>query len=164
MRTICGTEGMHRGMKKIGIVVLACALFAGCSTKSLPQKLDEFVDNAELKSDSYTSADWEKSIAAYEELANQYSSTDESYTDAERQMAKRAMGRYYALLLKKGISEGAAYLKEFSKMLPDYLKGFTEGLKEDSGNLREQLEAAIDTTGLEQSLQELGRAFEGLFE
>ena len=41
---------------------------ATCSSSNIPQKLDSFVDNAELKSNDYDAEDWQKSMLQYEEL------------------------------------------------------------------------------------------------
>ena len=72
-------------------IVLATALIAACSSSNIPQKLDSFVDNAELKSSDYDAEDWQKSMLQYEKLVDEYSNSGKEYTDAEKQMAVRAM-------------------------------------------------------------------------
>ena len=94
------------------IIVLTSALIAACSGSNIPQKLDSFVDNAELKSSNYDAEDWQKSMLQYEKLVEEYSNSDKEYTAAEKQMAVRAMGRYHSLLIKSGVEQSAAYLKE----------------------------------------------------
>lgn len=55
--------------------------------------LDSFVDNAELNSSDYDAEDWQKSMLQYERLVEEYSNSGKEYTDAEKQMTARAMGR-----------------------------------------------------------------------
>ena len=50
--------------------IIFSLLLTSCigSNRSVPQRMDSFVDNAELKSDSYSAEDWEKSEATFEKL------------------------------------------------------------------------------------------------
>ena len=78
-------------------------------------------------------------------------------------MAARAMGRYHALLLKNGIEKGASFLKEFGKMLPEYLDGLASGLDENADGVGSALENLFDEEKMEKSLDALGSALEKLF-
>lgn len=144
------------------VIVVAAAITTSCATASLPEKLDSFVDKAELKSEKYNQDDWKKSQEEYEKLVEQYTNSDKEYTDAEKQMAIRAMGRYHALLVKNGIKESASYLRELGKLLPSYLNGLVEGLGEDSEEFLKELEDSFDSEELEKSLDEFGSAIESL--
>ena len=109
----------------------ALVLLATCSSSNIPQKLDSFVDNAELKSNDYDAEDWQNSMLQYEELVEEFSNSGKEYSNAEKQMAARAMGRYHSLLIKNGIAQSAAYLKELESILPSYLEGLIDGLGEN---------------------------------
>ena len=102
------------------VIVLTSALIFACSSSNIPQKLDSFVDNAELESSDYDADDWQKSMLQYARLVEEYSNSGKEYSDAEKQMAARAKGRYHSLLIKNGIEQSAAYLKELESILPSY--------------------------------------------
>ena len=142
---------------------LTVALMAACSNSNLPQKLDSFVDNAELKSGTYDAKDWEKSINQYEKIVEEYSASGKNYSEAEKQMAARAMGRYHSLLLKNGIQASASYLNELKTILPSYFEGLIEGIDEDSEKLEKSLEGLFDTEELEKAFEDLGTKLERIF-
>ena len=54
--------------RMILFIVLTSAFIVACSSSNIPQKLDSFVDNAELKSIDYDAEDWQKSMLQYERL------------------------------------------------------------------------------------------------
>lgn len=143
--------------------ILSFALLAACATSNLPQKLDSFVENAELNSDKYDSDDWQKSMAQYEKLVEEYSTSEKEYTEAEKQMAARAMGRYHSLLIKNGVEQSAAYLKELEAILPSYLEGLVDGLGENSEELGKTLEGIFDSEELEKAFEGLGNKLEEIF-
>lgn len=90
-------------IKHVLIVAVMTVLMASCASQSAPQKLDNFVDKTELNASSYSQSDWEKSAIEYQKLVDDYMYSGKEYTDAEKEMAARAMGRYHALLVKNGI-------------------------------------------------------------
>ena len=137
------------------IIVLILASIAACSSSNVPQKLDSFVDKAELESSDYDAEDWQKSMSRYEKLVEEYSYSGKEYSDAEKQMAARAMGRYHSLLIKNGIEQSAAYLKELESILPSYLEGLVDGLGENSEDLGKTREGIFNS-------EEIEDAFEGL--
>ena len=126
----------------------ALVLMATCSSSNIPQKLDSFVDNAELKSNDYDAEDWQKSMLQYEELVEEFSNSGKEYSNAEKQMAARAMGRYHSLLIKNGIEQSAAYLKELESILPSYLEGLVDGLGENSEEFGKTLEGICNSEEL----------------
>lgn len=136
---------------------------ATCSSSNIPQKLDSFVDNAELKSNDYDAEDWQKSMLQYEELVEEFSNSGKEYSNAEKQMAARAMGRYHSLLIKNGIEQSAAYLKELESILPSYLEGLVDGLGENSEEFGKTLEGIYNSEELEKAFEGLGNRLEELF-
>lgn len=141
----------------------ALVLMATCSSSNIPQKLDSFVDNAELKSNDYDAEDWQKSMLQYEELVEEFSNSGKEYSNAEKQMAARAMGRYHSLLIKNGIEQSAAYLKELESILPSYLEGLVDGLGENSEEFGKTLEGIYNSEELEKAFEGLGNRLEELF-
>lgn len=141
----------------------ASVLLATCSSSNIPQKLDSFVDNAELKSNDYDAEDWQNSMLQYEELVEELSNSGKEYSNAEKQMAARAMGRYHSLLIKNGIEQSAAYLKELESILPSYLEGLIDGLGENSEEFGKTLEGISNSEELEKAFDVLGNRLEELF-
>lgn len=141
----------------------ALVLLATCSSSNIPQKLDSFVDNAELKSNDYDAEDWQNSMLQYEELVEELSNSGKEYSNAEKQMAARAMGRYHSLLIKNGIEQSAAYLKELESILPSYLEGQIDGLGENSKEFGKTLEGISNSEELEKAFDGLGNRLEELF-
>ncbi len=141
----------------------ALVLLATCSSSNIPQKLDSFVDNAELKSNDYDAEDWQNSMLQYEELVEEFSNSGKEYSNAEKQMAARAMGRYHSLLIKNGIEQSAAYLKELESILPSYLEGLIDGLGENSEEFGKTLEGISNSEELEKAFDGLGNRLEELF-
>lgn len=141
----------------------ALVLMATCSSSNIPQKLDSFVDNAELKSNDYDAEDWQNSMLQYEELVEEFSNSGKEYSNAEKQMAARAMGRYHSLLIKNGIEQSAAYLKELESILPSYLEGLIDGLGENSEEFGKTLEGISNSEELEKAFDGLGNRLEELF-
>lgn len=141
----------------------ALVLLATCSSSNIPQKLDSFVDNAELKSNDYDAEDWQNSMLQYEELVEEFSNSGKEYSNAEKQMAARAMGRYHSLLIKNGIEQSAAYLKELESILPSYLEGLIDGLGENSEEFGKTLKGISNSEELEKAFDGLGNRLEELF-
>lgn len=150
-------------IKHVLIVAVMTVLMASCASQSAPQKLDNFVDKTELNASSYSQSDWEKSAIEYQKLVDDYMYSGKEYTDVEKEMAARAMGRYHALLVKNGIEKGASFLKEFGKMLPEYLEGLASGLDENADGIESAIENLFDEEKMEKSLDSLGSALEKLF-
>lgn len=61
--------------RMILFIVLTSAFIVACSSSNIPQKLDSFVDNAELKSSDYDAEDWQKSMLQYERLVEEYNNS-----------------------------------------------------------------------------------------
>ena len=78
-------------------------------------------------------------------------------------MAARAMGRYHSLLIKSGVEQSAAYLKELESLLPSYLEGLVDGLGENSEELGKTLEGIINSEELEKAFEGLGNKLEEIF-
>ena len=145
---------MNKITVKIFSLAVAVALMAGCISNDPAQKLDSFVDNAELKSDSYNAQEWANSMKQFEKLVEDYNAPGKTHSEAEKQMAAHAMGRYHSLLIKNGVEQTAAYLKELESILPSYLEGLVDGLGDNS----KEIEKAFKDLGnsLEETFGDLG--------
>lgn len=154
-------------MKAFRSVLIALAtsslLMVSCNNAGAPEKLDSFVDKAELNSENYDEKDWLKSQEQYNRLVKKYANSGKEYTEAEKKMAARAMGRYHSLLLKNGIKLSAEYLKELGSILPSYLDGLMEGLSESSDEIGKSLEGIFNSEELEKSIESLGEKLEQIF-
>ena len=153
-----------KAFHSIIIAFAAASLFMiSCDNASAPEKLDRFVDKAELNSENYDENDWIKSQEQYNRLVEEYVNSGKEYTEAEKQMAARAMGRYHSLHLKNGIEQSAEYLKELGSILPSYLDGLMEGLGENSEELGKTLEGIFNSEELEKAFEGLGEKLEEIF-
>ncbi len=115
------------GMLLLAVVGMSFTVSCG---KSLPQKIDDFVDNASLKSANYTKEDWDKSKERFEELIEKYKAKENSFTKEEKQMVSRAIGRYQALLIKQGVKDAEDFINDLRESLPSLLEEFGNELKD----------------------------------
>lgn len=123
-------------MKRVyGIIAITCIIaLVGCKTTrmSASQQLYDFVNETELKCETYAQEDWAKSKSEFKQLIDCYSKSLNQHTDAEREVAAEAIGRYHALLIKYGIQQSVEYIENIAKLFPAYINGFSSGLKEDA--------------------------------
>ena len=68
------------------------------------------------------------------------------------------------MLIKKGVEQSAAYLKELESILPSYLEGLVDGLGENSEELGKTLEGIFNSEELEKAFEGLGNKLEEIFE
>ena len=82
-------------MKKHLILLLFALLSAtACATwKNIPERLDEFVGNAEKTAPSYSNGDWQKSKQQYQELISEYSEHENEYTTEQKAQVMKDIGR-----------------------------------------------------------------------
>lgn len=142
---------------------MLCSIVSCASGKSIPQKLDKFVTEAESNSQKYTKDEWTRSRQDYEALLNQYMENSDKYSQEEKEVAIKAMGRYHALVLKNGIQQGADLLKKYAALLPSYFDGFASGLQGEGVNLEEAIKSVIDEEKLDKAVENLGKALESIF-
>ena len=152
-------------IKKLSIVVIIATTFVvlSCSNTTAPQKLDYFVDKTELNCDKYDADDWQKSMVQYDQLVKEFNKPGKQYTEAEKQMAARAMGRYHSLLIKNGIEQSAAYIEELKQVLPSYLEGLVDGLGESSDEIGKSLEGIFNSEEFEKAFESLEEELEDIF-
>ena len=153
-------------MKKL-LCVLATVVLVFCTScvvyGGIPQKLDNFVTVTEAECNNYSKEDWEKSRAEYGKLLDSYKNSKKAFTQEEKEMAVRAMGRYNALLIKNGIVKSSMGVKEVSALLPEFIKGMAEGLEANSEEINRALRTLIDTNKINGAIEQLGSALEKMF-
>lgn len=151
-------------MKKYFIISLLSLGLCSCASMSLPEKLDNFVDRAEIASENQTNDyDWQKSQEDFQILLDQFNSSDKKkYSQEEEQMAAKAIGRYHALLIKEGLEKSTDLLQNLGKIIPEYIDGLATELGKSEGIIR-SLEQLIDTSAMQSSIEKLGTALENLF-
>lgn len=143
-------------MKKIKFRLFTLlVLLISSSCKSEVQRLDEFVDNAEIHASSYSNAEWQKSEDEYMQLVDNYLNSNKCFSEEEKQVAACSMGRYHALLLKNKIENASSFLKGVEKILPAYLKGFSHTFEENSKHIEEQFKELFNDEELEKSFESL---------
>ncbi len=151
-----------RFLKVLAVFAMLVAASA-CSRYSVPQKLHVFVNRTEQLCVNYQAADWQRSMNQFEKLVDEYHASGKRYTEAERKMAAKAIGRYHSLLIQNGIEQSAAFLEALKAALPAYFEGFMDGLGDHSEELEESLENLLDTEGLEDVFSGMEGKLEEIF-
>lgn len=150
-------------MKKILSAIITIGLLASCASMNLPEQLDSFVDKAEINSEKQDDYNWEQSIEDFQALVDAYNTSDKKYTEEEKQIAARAIGRYHALLIKEGIGKSTDLIKNIGKIIPEYIDGLATELGKGAESIKQTFESMIDTSAIESSIEKLGSALESIF-
>ena len=111
---------------KFCFYLLVCVfLFASCQNKQTPIKKLETLDKTlTQKSNSFTTQDWENTIAEYEQIEKELSMYN--YTDEELRMIGRIKGRLWAKISKEYLNTAAEGIDTYLKMFEGALEGFME--------------------------------------
>lgn len=126
------------------ILVIGCA-----TTKSLPDRMDEFVEKTETEYKNYSEEDWAKSKAEYEALVNEWNENADNFTMSEKIRVMKAMGRYGTMVIEKEVS-GAS----------ESLGGILESIPETINDIIDQ----IDTAAIRESVDGIKNGVEGIIE
>lgn len=119
-------------MKTIKILLLTLPLLLSVScTTTIEEKLDKYIDKVEQECDGYTTEDWEKTNLQFEELLAQFEENYDNMTPEEREVASKAVGRYYGLAAKQGLKESAEQIENILELVPDFFEGFSDAFNED---------------------------------
>ena len=151
-------------MKKyLFIFVLAVFCLTSCEPwKKVPEKIDSFVGNAEVSAKQYSADDWAQSKAEYQELIDLYTENKDKYTNEQKAMVVKAIGRYHALLVVNGINEAASLIQSLKDIAPAYLKGIDEVVNENTGGLKGLVQGLLQDSGLGDTIEQLGADLEDL--
>ncbi|MBR6503732.1 MAG: hypothetical protein IKT15_02010 [Firmicutes bacterium] len=140
-------------MKHISLIAAVLLLLTACATKkSVTERMDDFVNEAEKESAAYSVKDWEESKAEYEALLTEYSEHADEFTDEDRDKFAKSVGRYHSLLLLNGIEEAASSLKMLKDILPSYLEGFEEAVEENKEDFLGAIENMISSSEIDKTV------------
>lgn len=135
-------------MKRNIFAMVAIGLVLGsCANTSIPKKMDNFVDDAELEFNDYTEKDWNKSIERFDQLVDKYNEREDKYSDSEKKMAAKAILRYNVLLLKNGFSAAGDFLKGLGDMFPSILEGMSAGFSAGMEGVSVGMEGLLNGLG-----------------
>lgn len=120
-------------MKSYHMLILGLvALFAvscGDPVQQRVDRLDNIVGSIEAEFEGYTAEDWEVIDMEIEQLRAELEANYDAMTPEQQQVAMRAIGRYYGLVAKRGISEFAKEAQKAMESVPSFIKGFTDAFK-----------------------------------
>lgn len=122
-------------MKNFLLLFMALAFFASCSAP-LHSRMEDYIDKVEADCYDWTEKDWELSQERYDRLLKEYEQNYDSYTQEERDAINRAIGRYYGLLLRKGVENADTMLERFASRLPALLDGFMSAFDDAEGSAK----------------------------
>ena len=145
------------------LFVTLCVISCGSGRKAkAPDKLDKFVEKAEMSATRYSEEDWATSKEEYEALIEEYYAHEDEYTSEEKARAMKAIGRYHALLLVNGVSEAASLIDSFKRTVPSYLEGLEEVFKESGDEMKDLFKGLFDTKELDSAFKDLMEALSGM--
>lgn len=129
-------------------LLAALAIAVGCAaTKSVPERFDSFVEKTEIEFKDYTEEDWEKSRQEYEGFVEEIKGNYDSYSTSEKVKMAEAMARYNSILLQNGIGNATENLGDLFEQIPEVINGVIKD---------------IDTTAIQQSMDNFGKTIEGI--
>ena len=150
-------------MKKYLILILLPAILASCSNwKSLPDKFESFVNEVETSSASFTDKDWDKTEAEYQKMMDTYLEHRDDYSSKDKGRILKASGKYQAMLIVNGIHGVTSYFNNLISTAPDFLEGVEEVIGDAGDNLSDLFEDWLDTSGLEESFDNLSQGVEDI--
>lgn len=119
-------------MKQLLMMLVAVLCMTACATwKNVPQRLDKLVDETAKTSSSYSNDDWETSKQRYQALISEYAEHEDDYTDEQKALVMKDIGRYHAMLAVHSMSDAITFLRTMIRILPSYLQGILEVIKEN---------------------------------
>ena len=100
-------------------------IFVSCENKQTPiKKLEKLNRTVVQESETFTTQDWENTIAEYEQIEKELSMYN--YTDEELRMIGRMKGRLWAKISKEYLNTAAEGIDTYLKMFEGALEGFME--------------------------------------
>ena len=119
-------------MKKFFLLLVTVLCMTACATwKNVAQRLDKLVDETAKTSSSYSNDDWETSKQRYQALISEYAEHEDDYTDEQKALVMKDIGRYHAMLAVHSMSDAITFLRTMIRILPSYLQGILEVIKEN---------------------------------
>ena len=132
-------------MKRILLFFMLLSMSACATWKNVPERLDKFVGEAEEKVSGYSQSDWEQSKQTYQEMISEFSEHEDEYTQEEKGVVMKAIGRYHGLLIVHSLRDAWAFLKTMIQILPDYWEGVKEVFKEFLADKKQEISDLVNT-------------------
>ena len=141
-------------MKIIHLLSLLIVLsVVSCSSwRTVPDKMDAFVENVAYSASEYSVEEWAKSKEDYLALIYEYSEHEDQYTQEEKTRVVKDIGRYHALLLAHSVKEATSFIKTLKIILPSYLEGFKDVIKKNKGGVSDWIKDILDPEGINQAV------------
>ena len=118
----------------IAVLAVTISSCAGWQAKHQMSKLESLVEKVEQEGGSYTSQDWDKVSAQYDEITAKMAQCD--YTDEQLQEIGRLKARYYAARVK---NTGGVF-----NDIIQQVKGAFDGLKEEVEESMDEIESLFE--------------------
>lgn len=111
----------------VALAVLTAFLLVASCSRSLPERMDDFVNKVEKNAPGYTEEDWDKVNQQFRDLCQEYRENKGSLTGDEVKQVRSAMSRYVGQVVKSGVQSVSDAIEEIGAQIP--------GLLEDLGNI-----------------------------
>lgn len=105
------------------LTLTACSSF---KAKRLIGQLDSLVERLEEDGAKYTSEQWSKATAEYDEICAKMKQYE--YTSEQQQEIGRLKGRYYAAYSKHALKKAGEWVDSFLDQAGEFVNGFLDGL------------------------------------
>ena len=105
-------------MRKLSTLLASfalCLLVLSCASRSVEQKINDFVAKTEKNCASYTPKDWEKSKTEFQALLDEYRASFKDFTAEQRSKALSAIENYGKILVKENVEDSGALLRDIGK-------------------------------------------------
>lgn len=120
-------------MKQINIILMAlfAVMVLSCSpsNKKSIDRLNAHIEKVEKNYETYSSEDWELANLEFEAIVAQLEENYETMTSEERDIALKAIGRYYGLAAEQGLEEVAYEIQKIYESLPSLIDGFMDAFR-----------------------------------
>lgn len=117
--------------KHIIFCLLLTIIMVSCNApqKRPIDKLNSHIAKVEKEYTNYSIEEWEAANIEFEKIVANIEANYETMTQAERDAAMKAIGRYYGLVAKQGLQNAAQETQKVLEALPSLIEGFTDAFK-----------------------------------
>ena len=120
-------------MKQINVILVAlfyCMLLScSPSNKKSIDRLNAHIEKVEKNYKTYSVEEWEQANLEFEAIVTQLEENYETMTIAEREIALKAIGRYYGIATKQGLEYAAQEIQSVFESLPSLVDGFMDAFR-----------------------------------
>ena len=153
-------------MKRFFLFLALLSMTACATWKSVPEKLDKFVEETEKSASGYSTGDWQASKEQYQALISEYSEHEDEYTPEEKALVMKDIGRYHSMLILNSLRDAWEFLKTMIQILPSYWEGvkevFEEFLQDKKQEVSDIVRMLVDPDGISGTFKGLLEDWEDL--